>query len=276
MTQPNVLTSDAVGPIRDPDVRRVCNQASIETTRRKVLTLRQLREGLNISIQELESQRRKEKFVNKALLVARFTKATCDAFINMAGALGKAVMPKPAGEKVERFAAGYAAAIPLVEAAAISDAGGKADWVKAGATSVNEGISLVTNNKAAKILTKSAVVKVEVIKGAMNHDGEGIIKSAVNYTYDLNVEIAEMTGEKGEAGAAFAKVAKSAFEYNEQIGKAFDQLIDDDEESQERADALKRTLVLRAKLLSKQIDEMEQFITSCEYEISHPESLVCS
>ncbi len=214
--------------------------------------------------------------INRALVVARFTKATCDAFISMAGALGKAVLPKPAGEEVEKFAAGYAAATPLVDAAATSAAGGNADWVKAGASSIKEGVSLVTKNKGVEILTKSTVVKVEVIKGAMNHDKEGIIKSAVDYTYDLNTTVAEMTGKKGEAGAALAKVAKAGFEYNEQIGKAFDQLIDDDLESQERIHSLKTGLVHQAKLLSKKIDEMEQFISSCEYELSSPEALVCS
>lgn len=264
MAQSNLFTPDAVGPIRDPDARRVCSLAGLETERQKVLDLRQLRDGLNTSIRELERQRGKDKIVNKALLVARFTKATCDAFISMAGAL--------AGEEAEKFAASYAAATPLVEAAATSAAGGKADWAKAGATSVKEGVSAVTRNKGVEILTKTSVVKVEIIKGAMNHDEEGIIKSAASYTYDLNVTVAEMTGEKGKAGAALAKVAKSAFEYSEQIGKSFDQLIDDDLSSEERAAALKRNLVNQAKLLSKKIDEMERFIGSCEYELNPPES----
>ena len=192
--------------------------------------------------------------------------------ISMAGALGKAVLPRPAGEKVEKFAAGYAAVTPVVEAAATSAAGGNAEWAKAGATFVKEGASIVTHNKGAE-MTKSTVVKVEIIKGAMNHDKEGIIKSAVDYTYDLNATIAEMTGKKGEVGAALAKVAGSAFEYNEQIGKAFDQLIDDDMESQERIHALKSNLVHQAKLLSRKIDEMEQVITSCEYQLYPPELL---
>jgi hypothetical protein len=275
MAQPDLFTSDTIGPIRDPDARRVCSLAGIDTERQKLLTLRQLRDGLNISIQELESQRRKDRIINRALVVARFTKATCDAFISMAGALGKAVLPGPAGEQVERFAAGYAAATPLVDAAANSAAGGKSDWLKAGATSVKEGVSLVTHNKGTEILTKSTVVKVELIKGAMNHDKEGIIKSAIDYTYDLNTTVLEMTGEKGKAGAALAKVAKSAFEYNEQIGKAFDQLIDDDLESEQRASALKSNIVHQAKLLSRKIDEMEQFITSCEYQLDS-EALMCS
>jgi len=276
MAQPVFIATDTVGPIQDPDARRVCSLAGIETARQKAFTLRQLRAGLDLSIRELEKQRRKDKIINDGLIVARFTKATCDAFISMAGALGKAVLPGPAGEKVERLAAGYAAVTPVIDAAATSAAGGNAEWTKAGATFVKEGASVVTHNKAAEIITKSTVVKVEIIKGAMNHDKEGLIKSAIDYIYDLNTTIAEMAGKKGEAGAALAKVAKSAFEYNEQIGKAFDQLIDDDLDSQERIHALKSSLVHQAKLLSRKIDEMEQFINSCEYQLAPPELLVCS
>lgn len=270
MAQPYLSTPDTVGPIRDPVARRVCSLAGIATARQDVISLRQLRTGLDNSILELNSQRKKEKIVNGALLVLQFTKATCDAFISMAGALGKAALPKPAGEEVEKFAAGYAAATPIVDAAATTAAGGKADWVKAGAASVKEGVSAVTDNKVAEILTKTTVVKVEIVKGALNHDEDGIIKPAVGYVYDLNATVAGMTGKKGAAGEAFAKVAKSAFEYNEQIGKAFDQMIDNDLESMERIDGLKRNFVSLAKRLSKNIDDMEQFIMSCEYELNRP------
>jgi hypothetical protein len=117
----------------------------------------------------------------------------------MAGALGKAVLPKPAGEQVERLATGYAAATPMLEAVATSAGGGKGEFGKAGATFVKEGISVVTHNKGAEILTKATVVKAEVIAGAMNHDKEGIIKSAVDYTYDLNFTVMDMAGKKKES-----------------------------------------------------------------------------
>jgi hypothetical protein len=192
----------------------------------------------------------------------------------MAGALGKGVLPEPAGEKVEQFADGYAAVTPLVDAVATTAAGGKADWVKTGATVVKEGVSVVTHSQGAQLLTKTTVVKVEIVTGAMNHDEEGVIKSAVSYIYDLNTTAAEMTGKKGKAGAALAKIAKSAFEYNEQIGKAFDELIDNDLDSMERVDALKRNIGQMVRRLSRQIFEMEQFITSCEYELTDPQPLV--
>jgi len=275
MPQPNSCTSDAVGPIRDPDARRVCSLAGMEIARTEVLNLLQLRDGLNIALQELESQSRKDRMIDRALLVARFTRATCDTFISMAGALGKAAIPGTAGEEVGKFADSYAASAPLIEAAATSASGGKVDWVKAGATSIKEGVSAVTDNVGAQILVKTTVVQVETIKAAMNHDKEGIIRPAAEYLLDLNITISEMTGKKGKWGAALAKIAKSAFEYNEKIGAAFDQLIEDDLDSKERGDALKRNIAQQAKLLSRKIDEMGRFITSCEYELNKDTSRVC-
>lgn len=271
MAQPSFLSPAAVGPLLDPHARRVCCLSGLEAARQKVFTLRQLRKGLEISIHDLEAQRRKEEVLNSALVITRFTKATCDTFISLAGALGKAVLPKPVGKQVEMLAAGYAAATPLAEAAATSHYGGKADWVNAGATSVKEAASLVTDNIGTELLIKTSVVPVETIKGAMNHDTRGIIKPAANYVYDLNTSLADLVGKKGEAAAALAKIAKSAFEYNEMIGKAFDQFIDDDLESQQRTQALKSSLMHLSKLVSRKIYEMEQFINTCEFQLSSPE-----
>ena len=36
MAQPDFMPTDAVGPIQDPDARRVCSLAGIETARRRV------------------------------------------------------------------------------------------------------------------------------------------------------------------------------------------------------------------------------------------------
>jgi hypothetical protein len=265
MAQSFVSTPDTAGPIRDPNARRVCSLAGINDARQKVITLRQLRDAVDISIRELESERQKEAIIDKALLVARLTKATCDTFIAMAGALAKVAMPGKAGEEAERFAAGYAAATPLISAAATSDAGGKAEWGKAVAASVKEGVTFVApGNPTAEILTKSTVVKVEIIKGALNHDHEEVIRSGASYLADLHATVAEMTkSDTGETVAAFTRVAKSAFEYNDQIGKAFDQLIEDDQESKERFESLKRNLERDARRLSQQISKMEQFISEC-------------
>jgi hypothetical protein len=66
---------------------------------------------------------------------------------------------------------------------------------------------------------------------------------------------------------AFAKIAKKAFEYNEQIGTAFNELFQEDLETNERYFALKKMVLAQAIRLSKSINELEQFIMSCQIEL---------
>jgi hypothetical protein len=67
----------------------------------------------------LEAQRRKDQVVNKALLVARFTKASCDAFISLAADMATAFAGK-LGKQAEFVEALYGSATPLAEAASAS------------------------------------------------------------------------------------------------------------------------------------------------------------
>ncbi len=274
MAQSELCSPDSVGPIRDVDARRVCTLNGIALAREEAVSLRKLRDGLNMTIQELESERQKAQLVNKALLVARFTKASCDAFLAMAGALGKAILPGAAGKQADLVEKVYGTVTPLAAAAGTTVAGGRVDWVQTGAATVKKGVSVVTENKGVQILTKSTVAKVELINGAMNHDPKSVVKSAVSYLYDLHTTIGEMAGAK--RGAAFAKIAKSAFEYHEQIGKAFDEMLDGSMETEERHLALKTTIVTQAKRLSRTIDELEQFITTCEGELAQSSEPVSS
>ena len=264
-------SAGSIGPIRDPNALRVCSLNGIGTKREKIATLEQLRDGIEMSIRELENERSRARALNRALTVLRFTKATCDAFIGLASALSKAILPKTAAagaEKVEQF---YGAAAPLAEAASRSVADGKVDW-KTASGAIKDGTAVIIEEyggeagKAGyKILARSTVAKGEIIYGAMNKDEEGIKKSAASYMIDLHATLGDEAAEKmSGAGknamggtAAFLKIAKSSFEYNEALGKAFDQLLDADEEDEERFRSLKANLLVQAKLLSNKIKELD-------------------
>jgi hypothetical protein len=202
MGQPELNPSDSVGPIHDPAARRVCSLSGITSAREKVISLRRLRDGLDISIRELASEQHKGKIVNRALMVTRFTKATCDAFLGMAAGLAEVFLPKTAAKAANAVEKSYGAVIPLAEAAATSATGGKVDLVKAGAASIKKGVSLVTDNKGYEILTKSTVVKVQIVNSAMNKkDPKGLVRTAADYLYDLNTTILGMASEKTKGGA---------------------------------------------------------------------------
>ena len=264
MASPQFDTPNAVGPIRDRDAHRVCSLSGIVSAREQVTSLRQLRNGLDLSIRDLEAQRRKDQVVNKALLVARFTKASCDAFISLAADMATAFAGK-LGKQAEFVEALYGSATPLAEAASASYAGQNVDWIRTGADSVKKGISVVTHNEGYRIATRSAVVKVELIKSAMNQDKEGLLKSAASYLYDLHTTLGEMAGA-GKT-AAFAKIAKDAFEYNEKIGQAFDDMLEGSLATEEQYRGLKTTLSHQARRLSATIDAVDKFIVSCEDEL---------
>lgn len=269
MSSSGSTTLQGAGPIRDYEAARVCSLSGIGIAKGKLTTLQQLRDGLNISIQTLDAEQRTDHLNRRALLVLRFTKASCDAFISMAKSLSEVLLPESASKGAKAVATFYGTATPLVEAASTSIAGGKTDWVKAGASSAKAGASYI-DNKGYELLTKSTVVKVELIHGAMNEDKEGLLKTAISYLYDLHTAIAEIADAKKTA--AFAEIAKSAFEYNEQVGNAFEELLEGDVESRTQYLSLKATISHQARQLSRTIGELEKFITSCELELSAPQT----
>jgi hypothetical protein len=254
--------------IIDPSAARVCNAAGIIKYKKKLVALQELRAGLDITVSELEAQRKKDQIVAKALMVARFTKATCDAFIGMAASLSQVFLPKAVADQADAVNRIYGAASPIVEGAATEAAGGKVDYAQMLATSAARGAPLMTGDKGGQLLIRSTAVKVEVINAAMNHDNKKVISSAAKYVYDLNVTAVDLAGSK--KGAAFARIAKQAFTYNEDIGKAFDELLKDTKENEDRYSSQKATIARTARNLSRTIREFETFIESCQEELDHP------
>jgi hypothetical protein len=263
MTQRELSSRASLPVIRDSDARRVCHASGITGAQNKLVSLRELRDGLNLALRELEAQRRKEEIAAKALLVARFTKATCDAFLEMVATVSKLALPDAAGKKVQAVEGLYGTATPWAEALGTHIAGGKVDYVKTGVSSAKKAASLATLNKdaAAKVLAKSTVVKAEIIVNAMNSDTKGLVKSAASYTLDLHAIAFKEAGLKRLAGIAeLTKVAQSAFTYNEQIGKAVNETLAVSSESEERYQALRATIVRQARVLSARIAALERVI----------------
>src|SRR5690348_7064042 len=113
MAQPSGNARD-LGPIRTSEGQRICTAAGVNTAQARIVTLSQLQDSLEITITELENERKKEKIIEKAYMVARVTKATCDAFIDMAATLASFVPgAKKGAEKVANL---YGAATPVAQA----------------------------------------------------------------------------------------------------------------------------------------------------------------
>ena len=230
-----------------------------------MVSLQQLGDTLDHSIRELEHERRKEQITEKAFLVVRFTKASCDAFISIAADLGSIVFGRSTGTVMEGIDAGYGIAASVAQTASASVSGQKADYVQMGADVAKKGAKLVTGNPGYELATKSAVVKVEIVKNALNQDKKGVVKSAADYIYDLHTTVGDLAGY--EKSSAFFKIAKDAFEYNERIGDAFNEMLEASEESEGRYLSLKHSLTHQAHMLSSRIDDLNDYISSCSEEL---------
>jgi hypothetical protein len=252
---------DSLGPIRSHDAVRVCHLTGIAAAEQKLTTLRQLKHGLDLAIADLDRQKRAEQIGNKGLLVARFTRLACDTFVELAAEMATVVLPEAVAKQAEMIAKSSKLGGQMAEAASTVATGGRLD----GKTLIDIGKSaskFVKADDATKLIIKSATVKVEVVHRAMNQDSKGVLKKALDYAYDLHVKLGELAGHK--KAAAFAKIAKQAFDYNESLGKIFDEAVDADYETVRRHQSLKTSLVTQARRISRKIEEVEAFVASCE------------
>ncbi|CAH1678234.1 hypothetical protein BOSEA31B_14673 [Hyphomicrobiales bacterium] len=259
------MLQPGIRPIVDPRALRICNAAGLWKANKQLASLRELRSGLDISLRELEGERKKAEIVNKALMVARFTRATADAFISMTSALAKVVLPKVAADGIDRVGTAYGAATPWAEALGNKMAGAKVDWTDTAASSAREGASLMTGNDGYELLIQSSAVKVEIVNAAMQKDQAKVIRSSAFYLVDLHASMAKIAGRR--KSEALLKLAKSTYEYNDKIGDAFNALIDDDLATAMQFDASKATLLRAGRELSKKIAELEGFVADCQQEL---------
>jgi len=252
------------GAIRDKEAARVCGLHNISSKQQQLVTLRQLREALQTAIHELERERQHEQFVNRAFMVLRFTKATCDAFLGMAETFVGAFLPasEKGAKAVSEF---YGVGTTLGEAAGTKMAGGKVDYTKTALDLAKTASSRIKEEDLGhKLLADSMIVKGEVIHAAMNNEKEEVTKKAAGYVFDLHVTLAKAGLEHAgraktkKAVGFFADTAKRTFEYNDALGKVFDGMIESEEEGDQRYISLKTTLLKQAKRVSAQISALEE------------------
>lgn len=229
----------------------------------RLVTLRQLHAMLEASIRDLEAEHRKEELVEQAFLVARFTKATCDAFIGMAAGMAEA-LGLPAAKGAKAVGGAYEAATPWATAASAWATGGRVDTMKTITSSVKGGSALLPAQY--EILAKSTVVKAEILNAAMHSKQEEILPAARDYLIDLHLTIAklETMPKNVQRAGHFAEVIKRGVEYNKALGEAFDQMIDATDENDERFRAQKTTLLVQAKLIAHKITALEHEVQALQ------------
>jgi len=245
------------GPIQDPNAARILNKHGIHGDPQQLITWRQMRHVLESSIKELEKEHRKEHIIDQALLVARITKATCDAFLGMVTAVA-GVFKLGGGAKVVTGV--YEATTPLAGAASTWAAGGRVDLVKTVASSAKGGSSLAGDDY--ELLIKTTAVKAEILNAAIRSEPKEILPAARDYVIDAHLTIANMEKmpEWSKRFGAFAEVTKRAVEYNKSLGEAFDQMLENKEEGDQRYRELKASLLKQAIMVNHKIAELERHL----------------
>lgn len=102
----------------------------------------------------------------------------------------------------------------------------------------------------------------ELVHSALNGDEDQILKNSAQYLVDLRADVADLAGWKKTAG--FVRIANSAFEYHNQLTKAFEELIDNRSASEEQYTTLKTNLIIQGRKVARTIEELEKFIESCQ------------
>jgi hypothetical protein len=260
MAQPQ-STNQSRNVIRDPNAARICNLAGISAAQKKIVALSQVRDGLIISMRELESQKRKNDIVAKTLVALKFTKASCDAFIGLAAELSKAVLPESVATNARLVKGGYGVATAFAEAGGTALAGGKVDVAKTTAAVTKASGDLV-DGKGYRYLLKNTGVKIDLFNSAMNGDAKGLRKGAIDYMSDL-AKFSLDALEKKKA-SVFVGIAKQSFDYNDKLTNAFDEFLANNEENEAILLTGRLALTRSARQIEKNIKTMEDFIASCE------------
>jgi hypothetical protein len=260
MAAPNTHT------IRDPKALQACTLAGISVAKERLVTFTQLRAGIDQTLRDLDNQRRKEKLIESAFLLAKFTKATCDSFLGLAAELSIVLGPaahKAAG-KVKDV---YGLASVGAETAGTLAAGGQVDYAKT-TTALTKAAASFIDNKGAQFAVKSNAVKAELVIGAMNGDKKSVQKSAIEYGVELgrfSLDALEL-----EKQNAFVGIASEAFNYKQTLDELFDEALAMKEESSMRYVNTKAQFQRFGKKFQAKIDELQDFIRTCEAELAPP------
>lgn len=249
------LTFDKLAP--DQTALNVCSAANIDLLSNKRITLTQLSRGLQSSVHEIERGSKWDDVLSRALLTANLIKATCEAFLEMAGALGDAAGLKGAGLVAKSGVAGMA--IAGSTSSAIN--GQSTDWVSTTNKILGVGIQKSMPDGTGKHLADLQTMKVDIVNSAVR--GESVAALQTLFLSYLP-KIAEMSLEvmKKETAAkwtsAASGVASAGLSYSRALEEAFNARISDQVEFSDRKTSL---LVM----VNRQVNQVKLKIAEIDY-----------
>jgi hypothetical protein len=248
--------------VPDRTAINVCSTANIELMSNKRVRLTQIGQSLQASVAETERAAKRDELLSRALLTANLIKATCEAFLDMAGALGEAAGLKGTGSVSKLGIAGMA----IAGSTASSRAGLPTDWVSTG--NKVAGVFVDQRMKAgnAKSVMELQTVKVDLINSAVRGDNVGALQGIfLGYL----PKIAEMSLDmmKKETAAkwtsAASSVANAGYSYSRALDEAFNTRIADRVELSDRKSSLLATTYRLISQIKQRIGEIDTIMQQC-------------
>jgi hypothetical protein len=251
---------------KDNAAVNVCSAAGIELMKQEQTRLNNIRQALDVSLREIESAKNWEEFLSKGLLTANLVKASCDAFLELAGSFGDFLGMKQVKTASTLLTTGTA----VTDSAIATAYGAKTDWVGTGNKVAKTAAGmLMEKNKVAKgykDVAKLQFIKVDIINTALREDDPAKLYKAFK---DYGAQLATMSldfAKQETAGRVLGlvnSVANVGMKYSQSLDKAFNTRIDDTVEIAERRNALLAQTRRDIRQVTSELARLDQLLQQC-------------
>lgn len=261
--QPQVVRAN---PQTDRTAIMVCSTAGLNLLGTERASLVKIRTALEEAIKQAnEADTDYTDFMSKTLLVGNIALATCVAFIEMAGSLGKVAGLK----NVDVVAKGLNAGIAFSGSASATLAGQKTDWV-ATTNAIAKAGSTKIPSKDAKLMAELTTIKVDLLNAAVKNESATVLKVMfLKYVPKLAETSLKMVGKEVQANwvSAATSVASAGASYSTALEKAFNTRLSDKDDMANRK-MLKESMQSHMKTVLKRINEIDAIFLSCAMKLA--------
>ena len=248
------------------DAASVCSAAGIDRWRTEIVQLETIQRALEISVVQAEGTADWNRFLSRGLLTANIAKASCEAFLELAGAFGKVANIPGASNMSKVLGAG----IKVADSGARMIAGEKTDLVDTG---LSVAVALIPKfvpgsgrvEDVSKAMLESTGITLEALNHAINNrDAKTLRALFIKYPSKM-AQIALLLADK-KLGAswvgAISAVANSGLSYSNKIDEAFSERLSALEEERLKVQII-RLMRRQVAVTKAEIANVSQLVTLC-------------
>lgn len=260
-----------------PVARRSCSAASVTAMRGKLVTFRDLQKGLQVAKQEFERATKWEDTINAGLMVTRWVRASCDAFLGMTAAAVDSIDPTGKLSAAGKVNAVYKLSVTVAEGATghHRSRGVFLRDLKDGMVGVGAEFMQGLNKKTGinpKRLTELANLETNIMMDMANRDQERLQREAVVGHVKLKLgmvrDFAEQSGKASAATAArglgtAVEILSLADKFERDLEKAGDEYLKEAADIERRRHSIRTTLNTQLTQMNAKIAQLKADIDSC-------------